>query len=167
MDEKKPVAPPDPVLDPDAPISEAEQREAESLREALDHPEREHEGAELARAVALAHAPRPLDEAAHEAIVARALARFDVARRQRRGVIVRVSFGVASVLAVAAAALFLVGRAPDTQAPAGQALLRVRSTQPLFHEPFGDSNASARVDRIALARASDLRENQFMRWGVK
>ncbi len=172
MDEKKPVAQPeaprsDPALDPDAPISEEELREASSLRDALEDPDRPHEGAEVARALAQAHAPRPLEPGEHDRIVAQALTQFDGARRRRRGVVIRVSFGVASVLAVAAAALFFIGRSPQGTTPAGQALLHVRSTQPLFHEPFERGNTSARVDTIALARASDLRENQFVRWGVK
>jgi len=54
-------------------------------------------------------------------------------------------------------------------------VFRVRSTQPLFEEPFQASAAtgarashgSARIDRIAMARASDFRENEFSRWGAR
>jgi hypothetical protein len=45
-----------------------------------------------------------------------------------------------------------------------------RSTESLFSEPFAkDTHATttARLDRIASARARDLRDNQYARWGVK
>jgi hypothetical protein len=52
-------------------------------------------------------------------------------------------------------------------ATAPVALVQVRSTAPLFHEPFNAATASARVDRIALARSDDLRENMYAQWGVR
>jgi hypothetical protein len=47
-------------------------------------------------------------------------------------------------------------------------IVAVRSTQTLFDAPFPRRGGeSARIDRIARARGSDLRENRFARWGVR
>ena len=43
----------------------------------------------------------------------------------------------------------------------------MRSTQALFDQPFERGQATARADRIAVARTADLRQNRFARWGVK
>ena len=43
-----------------------------------------------------------------------------------------------------------------------------RSTQELFPERFAPTGGeSARIDRIAMARAADLRDNEFAKWGVR
>jgi hypothetical protein len=45
-----------------------------------------------------------------------------------------------------------------------------RSTDDLFdpHKEFPKTGGeSARIDRIAMARTSDLRQNRFAAWGVK
>lgn len=165
--------------DPDAPASEDELREAEALRAALEDPSVPDEGAELLRALAHAHAPRALsehvDETEHRAMIARAIARGP----ERRGRLVRLSFRAGAALALAAGLLFAVTRLPgvlsdaDTAAPlassVGEApapLVASRSTQALFREPFERGGTSARIDRIAMARASDLRDNRFAMWGA-
>jgi hypothetical protein len=56
------------VSDPDAPATEEEQALAEALREALEDPAVLNDAADLARAVSLAHRPRPLGDADHAAI---------------------------------------------------------------------------------------------------
>lgn len=121
----------------------------------------------LEEALRSAVAPTPLPMTEHDAIVARAFesaARRDAAPRGR---VIRVAFGVSAVLAVAAAVLLWIRR-PDTPEPrTASALINVRSTQPLFDEPFRSGEASARIDRIAMARSSDLRENRFSRWGLR
>lgn len=122
---------------------------------------------ELAVALRAAWSPAPIDEAEHRALVARAIGPVVAAAPgATRSNVVRVAFGAGvSVLALAASVLlFLNVRQPD--APAAP-LAKARSTQPLFDEPFRPGEASARIDRIALARASDLRDNRFARWGVK
>ncbi len=154
--------------DPDAPPSEGELAAAVALRDALDDPARAHEGAALLRAVAEAHAPRAIDEAEHDAIVARAVARMPAARTSRpRARALAFGFGAALALA---AGLVLVARGRDdgpADAPAA-VLARARSTQPLFDEPFARSGArSARIDRIARARSADLRDNRFAMRGVR
>jgi hypothetical protein len=121
--------------------------------------------AELARAVSLSHEPRPIDPEEHKAIVARAIDTGMRRRNRSRRVVVRVAFGAAAVVALAAGVVLIVGR---ISAPADvQALAVSRSTQPLFSDPFPKTGSeSSRVDRIAMARGGDLRDNQFARWGV-
>jgi hypothetical protein len=155
--------------DPDAPPSEEERAEAERLRAALDDPARVHEGAELARALSSAWSPRDLTAAQHGELVTRALARRDGTRR--RATVVRVSFGASAFLALAASVALVVwsGSSHVSSMRAAAAALAVsRSTQPLFDERFAAvGGESARIDRIAMARAADLRDNEFARWGVR
>jgi hypothetical protein len=90
-----------------------------------------------------------------------------------------------AVVAMAAGVLLLVGRLGQNNAPAPasvaqapaattaherQARITARSTSDLFDAttPFPRTGGeSARVDRIASARASDLRANRFAAWGVR
>ncbi len=165
-------------VDPDAPASAEELAAAEALRDALAGappeaaPDPTAADAELLRALSLADAPRELPKERAEALVATALDGFDARRSakrtERRGVVVRVAFGAATLVAAAAAVVLFVGRPgspPDTNASAS--LAHARSTQPLFNEPFERGQTSARADRIASARASDLRNNRFAQWGVR
>ena len=138
---------------------------AETLRAALEDPSIANEGASLARALAAAWAPNGLSDAEHRAIVERALAAGGkVVPLRPRGSVVRVAFGV-SVGALALAAAFVV----LVRAPRGGevALAHARSTQPLFNEPFKAGETSTRIDRIAVARAADYRDNRFAQWGVR
>jgi hypothetical protein len=162
----KPPAPPD---DPDAPPSEEEIAQSDALRRALDDPSIPNEAADLARAASLAHAPRPIDRAEHRRIVDSALGRRPASRG---GLLIRVSFGAGAALALAAGVAIVMGpvggEAPTSSATASARMIPVRSTQSLFDEPFGArSSGSARIDRIAMARASDFRENEFSRWGAR
>ena len=157
-----------PEVDPDAPPSERELRAAAALREALADPAGSHEDAELARALAVAHDPREISLADHRLLVEEAL--VGPVAAARKGRVIRVAFGLtATVFAVAAAAALLVRPAIDeSKAPPPVALAHARSTQPLFHEPFTRlGGESARIDRMAMARAGDLRDNEFARWGVR
>jgi hypothetical protein len=187
MDPKKPPKKPptlaEAIDDPDAPASAEEIAAATKLRDALADPAIDHEGAALARAAALAHSPRPIDDAEHRAIVERAIASASQSKsasgiaRGGGGRVIRVAFGVAAALSVAAAILLVIGQAHLLSMSRGASemalapiapLMPARSTQPLFHEPFARSGgASARIDRIARARASDLRDNRFAMRGVK
>lgn len=149
--------------DPDAPPSEEEVRESERLRQALDDPSKENLDAELLRAVKNAAAPAPLQPKDIDASIEQALGRAE--RERSRGVVVRVVFGAGAALAIAAAIVFVIGRAPSSQSTE---LAHARSTQPLFAARFESRGGeSARIDRIAIARAADLRENHFARWGVR
>ena len=167
-----PLPPPARDVDPDAPASEEELRAAEELRDALVDASRPHEGASLARAVVLAHSPRPLESAENEAIVQRALGAAEtrrgslrlVPRRPRRSTFVM----VATTLALAAGVLLFQWSAQRVAPVDPSVVAYARSSQPLFREPFAvHGGKSARIDRIASARAADLRENMFARWDVR
>jgi hypothetical protein len=164
---RTPARPPADVLDPDAPPSAEEIAAAEQLRVALEEPARPSDDAELLRAVALAAHPPALDPAAQRSAEQAALARFDELRSRRtRGTVVRVTFGLSVAFAAAAAIALVVGR-PAPRPSAAADLVHVRSTQELFSQRFeAQGGESARIDRIAIARAADLRENRFARWGV-
>lgn len=152
-------------LDPEAPATEDELRDARALMEALERGDGAGP-AELLHAVKLAGSPRAIEAADHERLLARTLALAgERAARARQGRVIRVVFGVATTFALAAAVVFSLtpARAPRPTAP----LARSRSTQELFREPFRASEASARIDRIAVARVGDLRENRFAMWGVQ
>jgi hypothetical protein len=171
--------PPPPYLDtdPDAPPSEGELRAASELRDALSDPLLVNEDAALARALVLAHSPRALDEGDNRALMERALS-APIARVTHLGAVrARRSWsawGVAGVSAVAVAALAIVfmgfrhGTVAWSVPPQASVPRYARSAQPLFHEPFAvRGGGSTRIDRIASARASDLRENRFARWKVQ
>jgi hypothetical protein len=163
--------PPDALTgpEPDAPASEEERADAEKLRQALDEPRLVSDDAQLARALSAAWSPRDLSEGVHQALVEEALAAHAARRRRQRGRVVRMSFGASSVLALAAAVFLLVRgdrRGPETVRVA--AVVVSRSTQTLFADPFAPTGGeSARIDRIAMARGADLRENEFAKWGVR
>ncbi|MBI5533215.1 MAG: hypothetical protein HY898_10890 [Deltaproteobacteria bacterium] len=137
-----------------------EVREAQALREALEG-HGEHELAELAGALKFAHDPPEIDPALNETLV-----RAAIARAHRSGSrVVYVAFGAATALALAAAVALLVTRGGVERAPE---LALSRSTQSLFDAPFPrQGGTSARVDRIAEARARDYRANLFARMGVR
>jgi hypothetical protein len=153
--------------DPDSPATDEELAESARLRDALDDPGRTNEDAELARAMSSAWSPRDLSAEVHRALVEKALFRHDTRRRRQR--VIRVSFGASAVLALAAAVLLYVRsdrQPPETVHTTAMAVSR--STQALFRDPFAPSGGeSARIDRIAMARAADLRDNEFAKWGVR
>jgi hypothetical protein len=166
----------------DATPSAEEQDLAVRLRDALAA-KREPVAADgatvqLAHALRSAFAPTTraaIDATEHQAILDAALAKMpakaekqasNVIAMKRRATVVRVAFGfVAGGLALAASVVFVVTSAPSpgSEAP----LAKARTTQPLFSEPFKPGETSARIDRIASARASDFRDNRFTKWGVR
>ncbi len=129
----------------------------------------ELEGDPLVAALHAAWSPRPLPDAEHRAIVERALPAAAPRRgtgHDGRGRVIRVTFGVVAGTLALAASVFVWMNAPSSGS--GEVpLARARSTQPLFGEPFKSGDASARIDRIAMARASDYRDNRFAKWGVR
>jgi len=159
-----------PIDDPDAPPSEEELAASSALRDALDDPSATGAEVELARSLRSAWSPRDIDPARHAAIVKEALARHDAIRR-RRATVVRVSFGASAVVALAAGVLLFVssGRLRSADVTRSYAAVAVsRSTQPLFQDRFAARGGeSGRIDRIAMARATDLRDNEFAKWGVR
>ncbi|WP_437337627.1 hypothetical protein [Sorangium sp. So ce394] len=153
----------------------------------LASPGEQDELAELAVALRAAWRPAPLAELRNRALVEAALRAAPApAPRARR--IAPVTMAALSTLAAAAAAAALifgqlreerasVARAPGAAAaPVGAAaaprlpLIEARSTAALFDPaaPFPrEGGQTERIDRIAAARASDLRQNRYAAWGVR
>ncbi|MGK3981651.1 hypothetical protein WME99_01340 [Sorangium sp. So ce136] len=140
--------------------------------------------AELAAALRAAWRPAPLSELRSRKLIEAAL-RAAPAPRARR--IAPVTMAALSTLAAAAAAAALifgalreeratVARAPAAPGAAAVAaapppsLIEARSTAALFDPtaPFPrEGGQTERIDRIAAARASDLRQNRYAAWGVR
>jgi hypothetical protein len=160
------------IQDPLAPPSSEELVESERLRRALDgdgtHPDMNLIGS-LARAHGIAGADNvdaAVDNATRGALSRRA--------GQRHGNLIYVSFGV--VVAAAAAVVLLVPglehpaserqERSTSPSPATAKLEASRSSEALFSERFERGRTSERIDRIASARARELRQNRFRSWGV-
>ncbi len=139
---------------------------ADELRQSLETAGREPE---IVGALRAAWRPAPIDEAEHRAIVERAIGGapsskvVPLATRQRRRAVRLVVVTTTSVLALAASVVVWLTPAQPAEAP----LAKARSTQPLFDAPFKTGEASARIDRIVMARAADYRDNRFAKWGVR
>jgi hypothetical protein len=141
----------------DVPTAEELELAAE-LRDALD-------ADPVVQALASAWRPKDINSIEHRQIVAKAL---PPAARQG-GRVMRVTFGfVAGAIAIAASVVVWMN-APHAQTEVP--LARARTTQPLFpsYDGFksGEANATARIDKIAIARAGDYRDNRFAKWGVR
>ncbi|MGE0325673.1 MAG: hypothetical protein AB7K71_26280 [Polyangiaceae bacterium] len=159
--------------DPFAEADEEEQAESERLREALDLGE-SHPLADLARSVHAAADPGRIDAARNQELLDAALEGAKPSSKGGNAKVIRVAFGaVTAVLAAAAGMLLWVqtqSAAPTTgvQSPqASQELAVSRSTASLFHEKFDTKHTSERVDRIAMARAKELRSNRYASWGAR
>ncbi len=148
-------------LDPDAPATEAEAREAAALTNALDSGA-EHASADFARALKAAHSPASLPGPDHQALVEK-----HAAASPSRGKLVRATFAVSFATWAAAAAWVFYARYQSARFDTDLSAQRSRSTAPLFSEPFRRGERSARIDRIALARAEDYRGNRYGSWGVR
>ncbi len=157
-------------VDPDAPPSAEELAESERLREALDNPTIEHRDAELARALHLAIAPKPIDVVAHRKILAR-IVHDPVAAQKRTTLWVfggAIAAAAAVVLAVTALPQQDLGPSPTNASVAAPNLVPTHSAEDLFIAPFPkEQHTSERIDIIAEARMRDLRKNRYSLWGVK
>jgi hypothetical protein len=149
--------------DPFAEPSEEEIRQSERLRRALEHDDGSHPDVELARA--LRSAVRPAERPASVAVPESPRA---------AGRVIYATFGAVALAAAAAFALFVASpqreaatSAASVQATPTQALHASRTTDELFSERFKTGGATERIDRIALAREHDLRENRYRWWGVR
>ena len=155
--------PRDRIDDPEAPPSDEERAQADALRAALEDPSRSNEDAELARALSASWAPRDLTVEQHRAMVREAFGK-------RGARIVRLSFRASALLALAASVALVLwnDRTPPGASATPPAVAVSRSTQELFQERFAPRGGeTTRIDRIAMARAADLRDNEFARWGVR
>jgi hypothetical protein len=160
----------------DAATTAAERAAAERLRAELDGEAPESDASELLIALKLAAHPTDLPPARHQALIDAAFARLPFFGRRgpqtpavRRIAPVTMA-ALASVAAMAASIALYVGRVPAGHPSATATLVRARSADDLFDPatPFPRrGEESARVDRIASARAADLRQNRFAAWGVK
>lgn len=122
---------------------------------------------EMVAALRAAWNPTALGEAEHQRIVDRALAGAVVTLQPSRSRL-RVAVITTTTVFALAAGVVLFLQTQDTHAPKPEvALAKARSTQPLFDEPFHAGETSARIDKIAIARASDYRDNYFAKRGVK
>jgi hypothetical protein len=141
-----------------------ERERADALRSALEGAPSTPEAlalVALARALRYAHQPPELVELRHEALMRVALGRPSKLRK--------VATVIGFALSAAAAALAVLSVEPARDAPRAD-LVPVRSTLELFDpaEPFPRSgDETSRIDRIAGARASDLRKNRYATWGVR
>lgn len=154
--------PDDRILDPDTPVSAAEQAEAEALRNALETGRENNAGA-FANALRLGAHSGELSPEANRALIADSMKSAPPAH----GRLIRATFGGALVVWAAAAALVLYARSQSARFDGEGEPRQARSTTPLFSEPFRVGQKSARIDRIAIARADDFREDRFGRWGVR
>ena len=120
-------------------------------------------------------APRgDLPAARHAALIDAALARAPFLRRRLAPVLRRIApvtmAAIAGVAALAAGVALFAGRVPARARRPPPRSPRARSADDLFDAttPFPRRGGeSARIDRIASARAADLRQNRFAAWGVK
>ncbi len=148
------------------PMSEEEVALAAELRDALGG---KSAAPDVVTALRSAWSPAALDDAEHRALVEKAIGddhrkvvELPTTRRPRPMRLAVVT--TTTVLALAASVVVWLTSTPtQNEAP----LARTRSTQPLFDEPFKAGETSARIDRIAIARASDYRDNRFAKWGVR
>jgi hypothetical protein len=125
---------------------------------------------EIVGALRSAWAPRPLADDEHAAIVRGAIGAKTatvVAFRRRANALRFVTGAATAALALAASVVVWMTGAPPSEQAVAPAFAKARSTQSLFDEPFRAGETSARIDKIALARASDYRDNRFAKWGVK
>ncbi len=149
------------ILD-DMPMSPEEIARAAELREAL---EGKTAAPEVVTARRSAWSPAALDDAEHRKIVEGAVGRSNIVTLQPRTRTMRLAVvTTTTILALAASVVVWITSAPSQ---GEQPLAKARSTQPLFDEPFKAGETSARIDRIAVARASDYRDNRFAKWGVR
>jgi hypothetical protein len=159
------------ALGDEAAATRAERAAAERLRAELAG-EAAIEEAALLRAIKLAAAPTALAPQRNEALIEAALSGRTLRRRLapvRRIAPVTLAT-LAGVTALAAGLALFVGQAGRPAPGAATALIRARSTDALFDAatPFPRTGEeSARIDRIADARAADLRNNRYARWGVR
>lgn len=141
--------------------------DARELALALDERRTDHRLAELAGALRAAHASGTIHDLALERVLQRALPR----KTRNTSVIVGALVALAAGLALFFGSWSWLQTSPTGHAQAGMvaALIQSRSTQDLFDpgEPFpARGGESDRIGKIVSARASDLRQNRFMEWGV-
>jgi hypothetical protein len=155
----------------DAATTSTERAAADRLRAELAGEAPASDASAVLVALKAAHSPKDLPASRHHALIEAAFARVPFLRRSQVRRLAPVTMAALSGLAAIAAgvALFL-GKPPAPPGGATAALVRTRSAEDLFEPttPFPrHGGESARIDRIATARAADLRQNRYSAWGVK
>jgi hypothetical protein len=144
----------------DLPVSAEEQAEAAALARRLDAGDMP----EIATVLRSSWNPPAISEAENRLRVNAAIAERPKRRPSRaRHALV---FAATSIALAASVVVWITSGSLPEAAPVAP-LAKARSTQPLFDEPFGAGDGSARIDRIAVARASDYRDNRFAKWGLR
>jgi hypothetical protein len=167
----------------DAPPTRLEREAAARLRADLERGGDLEGDAAILGDLRAAHRPAALSPARNEELIAGALAQAPRAvasiSRFRKALPATIA-ALTGVIALAAGFALLL-QTPRFEPPrpiaasraaaevAPSALIRSRSTDDLFDpaEKFEVGRSSARIDRIASARSSDLRRNRFAAWGVQ
>jgi hypothetical protein len=147
--------------DPLAEPTEEEVRESARLRRALEEGDTSHPDAELARVLRSAAKPssaRPPAAVALPRTTGRATGR-----------VVYATFGAVALAAAAGFALFVARPRAEPAASSAPlpSLHASRPTSELFAERFKTGSTTDRIDRIAVARGHDLRENRYTMWGIR
>lgn len=145
--------------DPFAEPTEDEVRESARLRRALEGDDASHPDVELARA--LRNAVKPSSAPAPS---------VPLRSGSPTGRVVYMTFGAVALAAAAGFALFVSTPRSESTATSAAALRTLHASRPtgdLFEERFKTGGTTARIDRIASARAHDLRENRYAAWGVR
>ncbi len=165
------------ALGDDAAATDLERAAGERLRAELAGEAAGTAETELLRALKAATRPVDLAAAEHEALIEAALrAPPRAGSRSPRRIAPVTMVALAGVAALAAGVALFVGRVDHDPAALrdaqsyGAALVPARSADDLFDAtvPFPRRGGeSARIDRIASARAADLRNNRFAAWRVK
>ena len=157
----------------DEPPTASERLGADRLRDALADPRGRLDEVPLVSVgitLRAAYRPRDIEPLRNEALIARALSAAS-SRRKTGRMVPLISAIVVGVTAVAAGiALYVAPMGGDASVASAPALVRSRSAVDLFDPatPFPRAGGeSARVDRIASARAVELRNNRFALWGVR
>jgi hypothetical protein len=156
------------LVDPFAPATEDEVRESERLRRALEG-QADHPATELCDVLRAAADPAPLEPRSADRLASKHLG-------TPRSNVVYVAFGAAAAVAALAAAVALLLSPVERPGPAAQRpavpakqhqLAVSRSTAPLFDSKFETGGTTARIDRIALQRGREFRDNRYAAWGLR
>jgi hypothetical protein len=122
------------------------------------------ESQDIAKLLRAAYCPTPISQSAERTIRLAALSKASQPRRQVRiATLWGVLAAAASVVLWFATLQQTAPRDLERGLPSALNYAQSRSTDALFSEPFAETSASARIDRIAQARQRELRENRYLK----
>jgi hypothetical protein len=150
-------------VDPLAPASSEELTAAAKLRDSLDTNQ-------LVRSLRAAYLPGPPQDSVEAPLRNVAIAKRPEREATRRR---RVTGPVWGFFAAAAAVVLWfiaqsngIGGETQYYRLKTNTLAQSRSTESLFAKPFAQSTNSERIDKIALVRSRELRNNRYAIWGL-